>query len=170
MTRVKPWLLLAVIFIVGIVTGWALTMGLAPHSNQPPGEQQMKTHWMMRLTNRLNLTADQQAKIEPIVTDAEDQIQSVHRDELGRTSQILEDANRQIAAILTPEQQVELKKMETEREKQFSGHMRSWAPRGGPGEGPRGGPGGMPPRGGPDGERMPPPDGGTNSAPPSRPQ
>ena len=122
----KPWLVLVVIFIVGVVTGSALTIGLGSHFIHPPGEQQITHHWMTHLIQRLNLTTDQQAKIEPILADAETKLQSVHRDEVEHGSQIFKAANDQISALLTPEQKVELQKMEAEREKMFSGHIRPW--------------------------------------------
>jgi Spy/CpxP family protein refolding chaperone len=122
-SKVKPWLLLSVIFIVGIVTGAALTIGLGSRFIHPPGEQQMGHHWMAQLVQRLNLTADQQAKIEPIVTDAETRIQSLHRDEVERGSQIFKAVHDEISALLTPEQNVELQKLESDREKRFSEHM-----------------------------------------------
>jgi Spy/CpxP family protein refolding chaperone len=135
-SKFKPWLVLAIIFIVGVVTGSALTIGLGSRFIHPPGEQQMGRHWMAQLVQRLNLTADQQAKIEPIVTDAATKLQSVHHDEMERGSQIFKAAHDQISALLTPEQNVELQKLEAEREKWFSEHMRH---HGGPGDG------GMPP-------------------------
>jgi Spy/CpxP family protein refolding chaperone len=156
----KSWLLLGVIFIVGILTGSALTFGLASHFMHPPGAQQMNRLWMMNLVQRLDLTTDQQAKIRPILTDAKIKIQSLHRDEVERGSQIFKAAHDQISALLTPEQKVELQKMESEREKMFSDHMRSWGPS-------REGPGGMHHHGGPDdGGMPPPPDAATNAAPP----
>jgi Spy/CpxP family protein refolding chaperone len=161
-SQVKPWLLLSVIFIVGIVTGSALTIGLGPHFMHPSGEQQIKRHLMEHLAKRLNLTADQQAKIQPIVADAATKLQALQRDEVEQGSQIFKAANEQISALLTPEQKVEMQKMESEREKMFSGHMRPWGPS-------RDGPGGMRRHGGPDDDgRMPPPapDATTNAAPP----
>jgi hypothetical protein len=167
-SKLQPWLLLGVIFIVGIVTGSALTIGLASHFMHPPGATQMKRHWMTRLTERLNLTADQQAKIQPILTDAETKIKSLHRDEVERGSQVFRDANDQISALLTPEQKVELQKIESEREKKFLDHMRPW------GAPPHDGPGGMHHHGEPDNGVMPPPsppppaapDAQTNAPPP----
>jgi len=158
-SKVKSWLLLSVIFIVGIVTGVALTIGLAPHFKHPPGPQQMKHLWMASLVQRLNLTTDQQTKIEPIVTDATTKLQSVHRDEMERGAQIIKTAHDQISALLTPEQKVELQKMESEREKMFSGHMHPWGS-------PHDGAGGMYHHDGPDDGTMPPPPAPTNAAPP----
>lgn len=164
-SKVKSWLLLTVIFVVGIVTGAALTVGLASHFLHPgPGMQQMKELWMMHLNTQLNLTADQQAKIQPLLNEAGNQIQALHREEVGRSFQIIKTTDEKISAFLTPEQKVALQKMESEREQMFIGRMRGWGP------GPHGGPGGMPPpHGGPGdgmGPRhpwdMPPP---TNAAP-----
>jgi hypothetical protein len=149
-SKLKPWLMLAVIFIVGVVTGSTLTIGLGSHFRHPPGAQQMKRLWMAHLTERLNLTTDQQTKIQPILADAETKIQSVHHDEVERGSQIIKAADDQISALLTPAQQVELQKMESERQKMFSGHLRPWG-------GPHDGPGGMFHHDGPHDDMMPPP-------------
>jgi len=127
--KIKPWLVLALIFILGVVTGISLTIGLGPRFMHRPG-MPMKGRLLMGLTHRLNLTADQQAKIDPILTDAENQIQSVHRDEIGRITRIMETANNQILPILTPEQKPGLlkieKEMERERDRMMPGHMRPW--------------------------------------------
>jgi len=174
-SKFKPWLMLAVIFVVGVVTGSALTFGLGPHFMHHPGQQQISGGqqinpqqinrlWMAQLVQRLDLTADQQAKIKPILTDARIKIQSLHRDEVERGSQIMKTAHDQISALLTPEQKVELQQMEAEREKMFLDHMRPWGP-------PHEGPGGVRRHGGPEDNMMPPPSPPapgalTNAAPP----
>lgn len=132
-SQFKPWLLLSIIFIVGVITGSALTIGLGPRFIHPPGQLPMKHHWMDYLTHQLNLTADQQAEIEPVVTDATTRIQSLHRDDVERDSAIFKTADERISAFLTPDQKVKFQKMESEREKMFSGHLHPWAPHGGPG-------------------------------------
>jgi Spy/CpxP family protein refolding chaperone len=152
----KPWMVLAIIFIVGVVTGSALTIGLGSRFMHPPGEAQMKHHLMTRLSERLNLTADQQVKIDPILSDTAAKIQAVHHEDVDRVSQIIKASNDQISALLKPEQQAKLQKMESEREKMFSGHLHSWGP-------PRDGPDGMHHHGGPDDE------GGMPPAPPPPP-
>ncbi len=149
-SQFKPWLVLGIIFVVGAVTGSALTIGFGSHFATPPGDAQLNLHLMAHLTKRLNLTADQQAKIQPILADAATRIQAAQWDYVQRGSQIFKSVNEQIAPYLTPEQKVELQKMESEREKMFSGHVRHWGP-------PRDGPGGMHHHGGPDGDMMSPP-------------
>jgi Spy/CpxP family protein refolding chaperone len=128
----KPWLVLALIFLAGVGTGILLTVGLGPHFMHPPGPQMMKRHWMSHLTEKLGLTADQQAKIEPIVTDATNQLEALHHDETDRASKIMESVNSQISALLTPDQQAKLQQLESERQKEFSGHMHPWGRPGGP--------------------------------------
>jgi Spy/CpxP family protein refolding chaperone len=163
-SAIKPWLVLGIIFIVGVVTGVALTIGLAPHFKNQPGSQQLKSLWMAQLVQRLDLTTDQQAKIQPILADARNKLQLLHRDEVDRGSQIFKAAHNQISALLTPGQQVELQKMESEREQLFSDHLRPWGQREGPG-------GLMRHHGGPgdDGRTPPPANMSTNAPPPGPP-
>ncbi len=132
--KVKSWLLLGGIFAIGIVTGVALTVGIGPHFMRPPGAQEMRERWMMMLSKRLELTPDQQAKIEPILTDAENKIQALHHEEVMHGSEIIRTANDQIAAVLTADQKVKLQQLEAERQKMFWGRLHSWGPPGGPGE------------------------------------
>jgi Spy/CpxP family protein refolding chaperone len=138
--KLKPWLFLAMIFIAGIMTGAALTIGLGPHFKSNPGAQQMKSRWRAHLTERLNLTADQQSKIEPILTDSENKIQEARKTNMETVSQIIQKTNAQIAAILTPDQQAQLEKMSKEmdqnRDRMFPGHHSWGGPHGGPGSGP----------------------------------
>ncbi len=140
MSKVKPWLFIAVIFIAGAITGAALTMGFGPPFRHNP-LQAMNKLWMSRLTQELNLTPDQQAKIQPIVTDSADQMQKVRRDQFEQMTKIIDATNKAIAAILTPDQQQKLAKMESEmdqnRDKMFPGHKRMHeygGPPGGPGQ------------------------------------
>jgi Spy/CpxP family protein refolding chaperone len=160
-SQLKPSLLLLLIFVLGIVTGSTLTIGLAPHFAHVPGAAQMKNHWMMRLVQRLKLTADQQAKIQPILADAETKIQALQRDEVEHGSQIIKAANDQISAVLTPDQKAELEKMESEREKLFLSHMHH---RGNPHDGPPN-PEGMHHHEDDGGGDAPPPPVQTNTAP-----
>jgi len=148
----KPWLVLAAIFIAGALSGGALTMVLSPHFTNRPDEGQMRERWKIHLTRELSLTADQQAKLDPILSAAEASLQKAHRDEFESVKDIFKDTDAKIAEILTPEQKTKLQKMIEDREKMFSGHH--W---GGPPHHHDGGPnGGNPP---------PPPPGPSGSAP-----
>src|ERR1700733_11329480 len=63
------------------------------------------------LTTSLNLTADQQAKIKPILTDESAKIHAAKKSSTGsaddskaKNKVIRDDANQQIRALLTPDQ------------------------------------------------------------------
>jgi Spy/CpxP family protein refolding chaperone len=146
----KPWLIMALIFGVGMVAGGSLVVAFhSGASRNPPGAvQEFRAHWMMHLSHRLNLTADQQTKIQPIVADAIDQIQKLHNEEIDKLGQIMDQANEKIEPILTADQQARLKEMMQERPHDFSGRPHPW-------EGPHPpGPGGGFPH---DGQPGPPP-------------
>jgi Spy/CpxP family protein refolding chaperone len=123
----KPWLILAVIFVAGGFTGTALTMVFSGHFMHPGGPPaDMREAWMGRLTRQLNLTPDQQAKIEPILRDTSDKVQKIHQEEFDKIRPILQASDDQIAAILTPDQKAELKQMAAKREEDFMRRQRQW--------------------------------------------
>ena len=57
------------------------------------------------LTKSLNLTADQQAKVQPLIDQARPQIVAIHKDAMEKTHAIMDKTMSQIRPILTPEQQ-----------------------------------------------------------------
>jgi hypothetical protein len=124
--KFKPWFVMGLIFLVGVITGGALMFGFRADLSHPPGPQQIRSHWLMHLTERLQLTPDQQAKIQPILEDAGGQIQSLHGEEIEKISHIMQAANDKITPLLTAQQQAEMKQMETERQGDFQRHMRPW--------------------------------------------
>jgi Spy/CpxP family protein refolding chaperone len=120
----RPWVILALIFLLGAITGSLLTIAFGPRPG-PPGAQQMGSHWMKHLTERLKLSDDQQKKIEPLIMDAEQRIEKAHHEDVANISQIMQETNAKIAEVLQPEQRDELKQMESERERMFSHHLHS---------------------------------------------
>lgn len=166
---VKAWLLLSGIFVVGAVTGSALTFGFASHFRLTHGEAEMRTHLMAMYVRRLDLTDDQRAKIRPIVQETAHSIQELHHDEVSKGFDIFRKANEQILAILTPDQKTALQQIEREQQDMFSNHlMHPGMPPQHPG--PNGAPGGYFHRFGEPGNMEqppppPPPDGQTNAPP-----
>ena len=60
------------------------------------------------LTKTLNLTADQQAKVQPILDQARPQIIAVHQDAMQKTKAIHDNAISQIRPLLNADQQAKL--------------------------------------------------------------
>ena len=118
----RPWIIIGLIFVLGGMTGSLLTIGFGPRPG-PPGAQQMGSHWMQHLTDRLKLSEDQQKQIEPWIMDAEQQIEKEHREDVANISRIMKETNAKIAEVLKPEQRDELKEMESERERMFFRHQ-----------------------------------------------
>lgn len=138
---IKPWILLVGIFAIGVITGGALTFGLSARFERPRIGDNMRADWVTFMSQRLDLTPEQRAKIQPIIKDASLRIRTLHREEIQQGSQIIKTANDQVRALLTPEQQIRFQKMEEEREKMFNNRIRNWGP-------PREGPPGSSPRDG----------------------
>jgi Spy/CpxP family protein refolding chaperone len=65
-------------------------------------------HAVERLTDGLNLTPDQQAKIQPIIDQAQPKIAEIHREAMQKMKAVVDDTASQIRPLLTPEQQKKL--------------------------------------------------------------
>lgn len=57
------------------------------------------------LSESLNLTADQKAKVQPIVDQAKPQIAAIHQEAMEKMKAIMESTGAQIRPLLTPAQQ-----------------------------------------------------------------
>ena len=64
-------------------------------------------HGMMleHVTETLNLTADQQAKVKPILDAARPQMQAIHQEAMQKSKAVMDDTMAKIRPLLTPEQQ-----------------------------------------------------------------
>ena len=60
---------------------------------------------MGHLTKALNLTPDQESKVQPLVDQARPQIIAIHKDAMEKTHAIIDKTMSQIRPVLTPEQQ-----------------------------------------------------------------
>lgn len=57
------------------------------------------------LTKSLNLTSDQQTKVQPLIDQARPQIIAIHKDAMQKTQTVVDNTMSQIRPILTPDQQ-----------------------------------------------------------------
>src|SRR5262249_61161390 len=65
-------------------------------------------HGLEQLTEGLNLTPDQQAKVQPIINQARPQIAAIHREAMQKMKAVVASTASQIRPLLTPEQQKKL--------------------------------------------------------------
>jgi len=68
------------------------------------------------MTQSLNLTPDQQAKVQPILDQAKPQLIAIHRDAMQKAKVVMDNAMSQIRPILTPDQQKKADEMQQARE------------------------------------------------------
>jgi Spy/CpxP family protein refolding chaperone len=57
------------------------------------------------MTETLNLTPDQQAKVQPIIDQAKPQLVAIHKEAMQKAKGVIDNAMSQIRPVLTPEQQ-----------------------------------------------------------------
>lgn len=68
-----------------------------------------------RITDDLNLTADQKTKIQPILDQARPQLEQIHREAMEKAKAVMENVRTQIRPLLTAEQQQKLEAMKDDR-------------------------------------------------------
>jgi Spy/CpxP family protein refolding chaperone len=65
-------------------------------------------HGLEQITEGLNLTPDQQAKVQPIINQAQPQIAAIRREAMQKMKAVMASTASQIRPLLTPEQQKKL--------------------------------------------------------------
>lgn len=68
------------------------------------------------LTKSLDLTPDQQSKVQPLIDQAKPQIIAIHKDAMQKTQGIIDSTMSQIRPILTPDQQKKLDALQKARQ------------------------------------------------------
>jgi Spy/CpxP family protein refolding chaperone len=71
---------------------------------------------MEHLAKSLNLTPDQQSKVQPLIDQAKPQIIAIHKDAMQKTQGIIDSTMSQIRPILTPDQQKKLDALQKARQ------------------------------------------------------
>jgi Spy/CpxP family protein refolding chaperone len=149
---IKQWLV--VVLAAGLIT---ITAPLAaaqdnPANNQqtPPPENGRRHHGMpdpaertRELTKRLNLSSEQQTKVQDILQTAHKQMESLRQDnslsEQDRHAKMMEirkGSDTQIRALLDGKQQKKFDEMQAEHERWGEGHRHGGPPEGGEPQGP----------------------------------
>jgi Spy/CpxP family protein refolding chaperone len=81
-----------------------------PHGG---GRQGGRGQHLERLTETLDLTPEQKAKIQPIIEQARPQIRAIHQEAMQKTQAVMENAMAQMRPLLTPEQQKKADELKT---------------------------------------------------------
>jgi Spy/CpxP family protein refolding chaperone len=92
-----------------------LTLG-PPHSGDVP--DRMREH----LRRTLDLTAEQEKKVSPIVDATSTKLETIRLETAERVRAVMEESKKEIAPLLTPDQQKKLDKLESEHRKMMLHH------------------------------------------------
>lgn len=112
-----------VIFAAGAIFGSALTIGVGRHLLQ---RARTAATWnveaLRRVDRRLDLTAEQRARVQPILADMFGRLRDTRLNARRDTLEIIQDARAKLRAELTPEQQAEFDRMAGRLRDRFLGN------------------------------------------------
>ena len=77
---------------------------------------------LQRITEKLDLTSDQQTKVEPIIEGAKPQIAAIHQDAMQKTKAVMDSTLSQIRPLLTPDQQKKLDDIQKTHQDMMNAH------------------------------------------------
>jgi len=100
----------------------ALSLGSFAFAQHPKGGNRHSV--LEQTTERLNLTPEQKAKVQPIIDQTNPQIQTIRQDAMQKIKMLVDNAMAQIRPILTPEQQKILDETQHERRGGLKSHGR----------------------------------------------
>jgi len=113
----KTIIYIIALFLAGAATGGIVGACTAKRMMflHPPRPHDLAEQMRSQLQSRLNLTAEQKKKIDPILDQTDTQLKAIHLETMSKVSQIIDQTHAKIAAELTPDQQAKLVQLEKER-------------------------------------------------------
>ena len=119
-TRLKIWLVLIAVFVLGSVTGVALT-GLyrsRASSDRPEARERAMHERFEKMRRELNLTDQQTASVRTILDETRNEYRALRTELRPRFDEPRQKARTRIRALLTPEQQQKFDAMVVQQDAQ----------------------------------------------------
>jgi Spy/CpxP family protein refolding chaperone len=112
------------VFVAGVATGAFLGLHHLTHHVilGPPHSGDVPDRMREHLRRALSLTAEQENKIAPIVDATSAKLETIRVETAERVRTVMEDSKKEIAPLLTPEQQKKLDKLDSEHRKMMLHH------------------------------------------------
>jgi len=106
MKKLRPWLVVALVFLAGAVFGVVTTRVAVRHFvrtviSQP---EKLRDRIERNLTRRLKLDDEQRLQVHAALIRGHERLQTLRQEFQPRFTEILEDTKGEISAVLTPEQ------------------------------------------------------------------
>ena len=116
MKRLKPWLVIALVFLAGFGAGVVVTRGVTRHFIQQAVSNPDRVRDLIerRLATCLKLDEAQRAKAHGILMETQQQLRALRGEFAPRFQEIVTNAEVQIRGILNDEQQARFEKFREE--------------------------------------------------------
>ena len=113
--------------VLTLVAAGAIALGgfMAVQAQPGPGGG---GHWhgrgfgLQRMTEKLDLTSDQQTKVQPIIDGAKPQIDAIHQEAMQKTKAVMDTTLSQLRPLLTPDQQKKLDDIQKAHQDMMNAH------------------------------------------------
>ncbi|MEP6823135.1 MAG: hypothetical protein ABI946_12395 [Chthoniobacterales bacterium] len=107
---------LTLAFFAGAATGLFGGVWYARRAFDERHGQMMGDRMRERIQHQLDLTPEQMALVDPILNKTAQRLQVIRAETGERVEQVMEDSHREMAALLTPEQQAKLEDLKQRHE------------------------------------------------------
>lgn len=97
--------LITLLAVGGMALGGVAIAQPEDHGNSGARGWHHRGNPLEHMTENLNLTPDQKAKVQPILDQARPQIRAIHEEAMQKTKAVMDNTMSQIRPLLTPEQQ-----------------------------------------------------------------
>jgi Spy/CpxP family protein refolding chaperone len=77
---------------------------------------------LQHLTDKLNLTSDQQTQVQPILDAAKPQIRAIHQEAMQKAKTVMDSTLSQIRPLLNPDQQKKLDAIQKAHQDMMNAH------------------------------------------------
>jgi Spy/CpxP family protein refolding chaperone len=124
-TRLKMWSLLLGVFVLGAVTGSALTGLYRSRASGPEVRERAMHERFENMRRELNLTEEQTAAVRAIIDDTRNEYRALRAELRPRFEEPRQKARAKIRALLTPEQQKKFDAMIAQQDAQRDEEQKS---------------------------------------------
>jgi Spy/CpxP family protein refolding chaperone len=111
--------------LLTVVAAGAIALGgfvIAQAQPCPGGGGPGHAFGLQHLTDKLNLTSDQQTKVQPILDAAKPQIRAIHQEAMQKAKTVMDSTLSQIRPLLNPDQQKKLDAIQKAHQDMMNAH------------------------------------------------
>ncbi len=111
--------------VLAVVTAGAIALGgfvIVQAQPGPGGGGHGHAFGLQHLTDKLNLTSDQQTQVQPILDAAKPQIRAIHQEAMQKAKTVMDSTLSQIRPLLNPDQQKKLDAIQKAHQDMMNAH------------------------------------------------